>query len=166
MKINYIHKQILLFIVGMCLYITIEVLFREESYRLMGLIGGISMILLDKINDEISWDIPLICQMIIGGILITCLELLGGEFALNVLNKRMWDYSGLWMSMFDGLICPLFSFFWMLLSGLGIILADAINYYVLHEQQRPYYLKLNGNIWFCFPERICGGDSFSPKGCA
>lgn len=152
-----ILKNIILFLTGLCIYTTIEIWFRGVSFRLMGIVGGIIMVLEDKINDHISWDIPLIIQMFIGGALVTALELVSGEFALYILGIRMWDYSGQWMSMCNNLICPLFSFVWGLLSGVAIMLADAINYYLLHDNQRPYYRKLNGNILYQMPERICGG---------
>lgn len=151
-----IFKNILLFIIGFCLYITIEVLFRSYSYPLMGVVGGISLIIVDKINDRISWDMPLILQCIIGGLIITILELLSGEFALHILNVRMWDYSGMWLSSFDNLLCPLFSFFWCLLACVGIILADCFNYYVMHDEQRPYYRIFN-KIYY-LPIRECGSD--------
>lgn len=153
MKKN-IFKNIILFITGFCIYITIEVLFRSYSYPLMGLVGGLSLILIDKINDYISWDLPLLLQMFIGGMEVTLLELLSGEFALHILNIRMWDYSNMWMSMCDDLICPLFSFFWILLAGVGILLADSINYYVIHEETRPYYKVFNKTYYL--PARTCG----------
>ena len=152
-----IIKELLLFFIGLCIYTTIEVWFRSFSFRLMGIVGGLIMIIEDKINDEISWDIPLIIQMLFGGVIVTIFELLSGEFALHILNVRMWDYSGQWMAMCDNLICPLFSFIWVILSGIAIILCDAINYYVLHEEQQPYYRRMNGNMLFQMPKRICGG---------
>lgn len=157
-RTNYIWKNILLFIVGACLYAGIELLWRGVSYRLMMLVGGCALVVCDKVNDNLSWDIPLLWQMMIGGLIITAMELISGEFALNIMGTRMWDYSNQWMSMCDDLICPLFSLFWVMLSGVGIILADAINFYVLHENQRPYYRHLNGNMWFYLPKRICGGE--------
>lgn len=148
-----IFKNVVLFIVGFCIYITIEVLFRSYSYPLMGFVGGLSLVLIDKINDYISWNIPLLIQMFIGGMEVTLLELLSGEFALHILNIRMWDYSNMWMSMCDDLICPLFSFFWILLAGVGIILADSINYYVIHEETQPYYKIFNKTYYL--PTRVC-----------
>jgi len=151
-----ILKSIILFITGMCLYITIEVFFRGYSFRLMGIVGGILMcFVFDKINDKISWDLPLVIQMLIGGFATTLLELISGEFALHILDVRMWDYSGQWLSMFDNLICPLFSFIWCLLSGIAIVLCDAINYYLIHDEIRPYYRSLYGDILFQLPERKC-----------
>lgn len=149
--------MLILFVVGMCIYTTIEVWFRGYSYRLMSIVGGVALVLLSGLNSEFDNDMPLLTQMFVGGLMITCLELISGEFALQFFGIRMWNYSGQWMSMCDDLICPLFSFFWCLLAGVGIILADTIDFYVLHNDWHPYYRRLNGNIWFYLPERICGG---------
>lgn len=56
MKIN---KSILLFLVGYCTYISIEVTYRNISYPIMGICGGLAILLLDKINDNISWNVDL-----------------------------------------------------------------------------------------------------------
>ena len=54
-----------------CLYITIEVLFRGYSYPLMGVCAGLVVVVLDKINDHISWDIDILLQCMIGMSMIT-----------------------------------------------------------------------------------------------
>ena len=61
-----VYKNVILFIVGFCLYITIEVLFRGYSYPLMGVCAGLVVVVLDKINDHISWDIDVLLQCVIG----------------------------------------------------------------------------------------------------
>lgn len=151
-----LFKYSILFLTGMCLYTTIEVMYRSFSYKLMALVGGFCMaFILDKVNEVLPWDTPLLFQMVISGLLITVVELISGEFALRILHVRMWDYRNLFMNCFDGLVCPLFTFVWILLSGFGIVLCDAINYYVLHEDQRPYYRGARGNVLFELPVRSC-----------
>lgn len=146
-------KYLILFYVGFTTYITIETLFRGYSYALMGLDGAILFILFDKINEHIPWDMDLICQGIIGSFMVTLSELIIG-FGLDILCLQpMWDYSNEWMN-FNGYICPLFSFLWIWLAIIGIILADCINYYLLWNGDRPRY-KLFGFIEFEFPERKC-----------
>lgn len=54
----------------------------------------------------------------------------------------MWDYSNLPIN-FDGVICLPYSLLWILVSIIGIIVADAINYYVFKIMPVPYY-KLFG----------------------
>lgn len=149
MKIN---KSILLFLVGYCTYISIEVTYRNISYPIMGICGGLSILLLDKINDNISWNIDLCLQGLCGSALITFFELIIGEIALHTsLLPIMWDYSNVPLN-FDGVICLPFSIVWFFLSVLAIFLADAINYYVLDEPQVPYY-NLFGKTVIKFKEK-------------
>lgn len=149
MKIN---KSILLFLVGYCTYISIEVTYRNISYPIMGICGGLAILLLDKINDNISWNIDLCLQGLCGSALITFFELIIGEIALHTsLLPIMWDYSNVLLN-FDGVICLPFSIAWFFLSILAIFLADAINYYVLDEPQVPYY-NLFGKTVIKFKEK-------------
>lgn len=149
MKIN---KTILLFLVGYCTYIAVEVTYRNISYPIMGVCGGLVIILLDKINDNISWDIDIIIQGLCGSALVTFFELAIGEIALHTeLLPVMWDYSNVPLN-FDGVICFPFSVIWFFLSLLAIFLADAINYYILDESQTPYY-KLFGKTIIKFKEK-------------
>lgn len=149
MKIN---KSILLFLVGYCTYISIEVTYRNISYPIMGICGGLAIILLDKINDNISWNVDLCLQGLCGSALITFFELIIGEIALHTsLLPVMWDYSNVPLN-FDGVICLPFSIVWFFLSILAIFLADAINYYVLDEPQVPYY-NLFGKTVIKFKEK-------------
>ena len=149
MKIN---KSILLFLVGYCTYIYIEVTYRNISYPIMGICGGLAILLLDKINDNISWNVDLCLQGLCGSALITFFELIIGEIALHTsLLPVMWDYSNVPLN-FDGIICLPFSIVWFFLSILAIFLADAINYYVLDEPQVPYY-NLFGKTVIKFKEK-------------
>ncbi len=149
MKIN---KSILLFLVGYCTYISIEVTYRNISYPIMGICGGLAILLLDKINDNISWNIDLCLQGLCGSALITFFELIIGEIALHTsLLPIMWDYSNVPLN-FDGVICLPFSIAWFFLSILAIFLADAINYYVLDKPQVPYY-NLFGKTVIKFKEK-------------
>lgn len=148
------YKTLVLFIVGFMSYITIEVLFRGYSYPLMGICGGIAIILLDKINDRISWDVDIILQGLCGAILITSFELVIGELALHTtIVQQMWDYSNVPLN-FDGVICLPFGIAWFFLSIGAILIADAINYYVFEEMPVPYY-KLCGKVILRFLEKNC-----------
>lgn len=132
-----IIKNILLFLVGYCAYIAIEVTFRGVSYPLMGICAGLAVIIIDKINDYISWDIDIILQ---------------GEISLRTeLLPIMWNYSNVSLN-FDGIVCVLFSLIWVGLSIIGILVADAINYYMLNIQPCLYY-KCLGKVIFRFKER-------------
>lgn len=146
-------RKVVLFITGFCLYITIEVCFRGYSFPLMGCVGGIAMILLDEVNNKISWDIGMSIYGFIGTGLITLFELIIGE-SLKILNQPpMWDYNNMPLN-FDGVICLSFSIVWFFLSYVGVFLADAINYYMFEELPVPYY-KLFGRVIIRFKEKNC-----------
>ena len=152
MNKKHILKYLVLFLVGYCVYIAIEVTFRNYSFPLMGIVGAISFILIDRINEVMPWDTDLIIQSLIGSLIVTTFELIVGE-GLKFFNQPpMWDYSSLPLN-FDGVICLPFSLVWVLLSAIAILLADAINYYLLHEEPTPHY-KILG-FQFSFPKRSC-----------
>lgn len=146
-------KYCILFYVGFTTYITIEVLFKNYSYALMGITGAICFLIFDKINELIPWNLDLFIQGCIGSIVVTLFELIIG-LGLQYLNvSPMWDYTSQWMN-YKGVICPLFSFLWIWLAIIGIVLADCINYYLIWNGDRPKYI-LFGFIHFKFPERKC-----------
>ena len=72
---------------------------------------------------------------------MTLIEYLAGLFCLKFFKVRLWDYSDLWGNV-QGIICPLFSFFWAVLG--------AIYYFFIH----PYILGglqwLSQNLAFSF----------------
>lgn len=117
----------------------------------MGVCGGLCVVLLDKINDRISWDIDLSIQALCGACLITAMELVIGSIAkyTNFL-PIMWDYSSIPFN-FHGIICLPFFLIWIVLSIVAIFLADAINYYVFKDTIVPYY-KLFGKFIIIFDE--------------
>ena len=63
----------------------------------------------------------------------------------------MWNYSNVPLN-FDGVVCVPFSLIWVGLSIVGILVADAINYYMLNIQPCPYY-KCLGKVIFRLKER-------------
>lgn len=146
-----VNKNLILFLVGFTSYILIELCFRGYSFFTMGICGGLAVVILDKINNYISWDTDVIIQGIIGSALITSFELIIGEIALHTsLIPTMWDYSNMPLN-FDGVICLPFSFAWIALSWAAILVADAINYYIFEELPVPYY-KLFGKVVLKFKE--------------
>lgn len=145
-----IIKNLVLFLVGFCTYIAIEVCYRGVSYPLMGVCGGIALVVIDKINNHISWDMDILLQCLIGCLVITGLEFIFGELALHGIIPKMWDYSNLPFN-YKGIICLPFSCIWFVLSFPAILLADAINYYVFRELPAPYY-KIFGHKFLEFKE--------------
>lgn len=144
-------RQLILFITGFCIYITIEVCYRGYSYIIMGLCGGIILLMIDCINEKISWDMDLLLQGCIGSLIATSFELVIGEICLLSNYTKMWDYSNIPLN-FNGVICVPFSLVWIIISIVGILLADAINYYVFDIMPIPYY-KLFGKTILRFKKK-------------
>lgn len=152
MTTNKYIRTIILFLTGYCAYIAIEVTYRNISYPIMGVCGGLAIVILDKINDRISWDVDIIVQALCGGCLVTVFELIIGEIFLHTnLLPHMWSYENVPLN-FDGVICLPFSLLWCALSMAAIFIADAMNYYIFGDEQIPYY-RLFGKVVIEFPER-------------
>ena len=146
-----VFKNIVLFYFGFSTYITLEVCFRGYSSWLMGICGGLAVVILDKLNSRISWDMDILLQGCMGSVLITGMELVIGECMLAGLVPKIWDYSNMWLN-YKGIICLPYSLIWIGLSIVAIIFADLINYYVFCEQPCPYY-RLFGKIIFKLKEK-------------
>ena len=144
---NKIYKNIILFLVGFCVYITMEVIYKGGySHWTMGVCAGLAIVLLDKINDCISWDVDILIQCSLGMFLVTGMELAIGLIFQNTnLLPVMWDYSNMPLN-FRGIICIPFMALWMVLSFVAILVADSINYYVFGEEPIPYYKMFGRKI--------------------
>jgi len=81
-------RYAVLFLTGFCTYITIEVCYRGYSYPLMGLCGGIILIVIDSINEKISWYIDILLQGIIGSFIVTGVREKCNTLAAEFLKKH------------------------------------------------------------------------------
>lgn len=147
-----INKNLILFLFGFMAYITIEVCYRGYSYPLMGVCGGIAIVLLDKINNRISWDTDILIQGACGSLTITFFEYVIGELFLNRVLPVMWDYSNVFLN-YKGIICLPFSLAWVGLSIVAVVIADAINYYLLDDEEVVPYYKLFGKTILKFKSK-------------
>ncbi|WP_283607544.1 putative ABC transporter permease [Faecalispora anaeroviscerum] len=130
-------KGILLFLVGGLIYFWLEVLWRGYSHWSMFLLGGLCFVLCGLINEVVSWDMPLLLQMLISALMITALEFLTGCIVNLWLGWQVWDYSKLRFQLL-GQISLQSSVIWFLLSSVGIVLDDWIRYWFFGEE-KPYY---------------------------
>lgn len=76
-----------------------------------------------EMNRAVEW----VLAIILIAVLLTALEYAAGIFLIKAANVRLWDYSHLWGNV-NGLICPLFTFFWTLM---GVFYYFAIHPYIL-----------------------------------
>ena len=137
MKQSKIKKYEFLFFVGATIYVIIEKLYRGYSHWTMFLLGGICFIALGLINEVIPWDMPLLLQMFIGGMIITVLELITGCVVNIWLGWNVWDYSELPFNLW-GQISLFSSIVWVGLSLVGIVLDDFIRWKWFGED-KPHY---------------------------
>lgn len=137
MKQSKIKKYEFLFFVGATIYVIIEKLYRGYSHWTMFLLGGICFIALGLINEVIPWDMPLLLQMFIGGVIITVLEFITGCVVNLWLGWNVWDYSELPFNLW-GQISLFSSIGWIGLSLVGIVLDDFIRWKFFGEE-KPHY---------------------------
>ena len=120
-----IRKNIIIFVVFGTIYINIEVLFRALQYyedfgpALIGysslwmfLVGGLSALLVGLINENFKIPLPLEC--LLGGLIITLIELISGLILNKWLGFYLWDYTDMPLNI-EGQVSLLFSMFWIML---------------------------------------------------
>ena len=135
--IKLIIKYVVLFIMGGLIYMNLEILWRGYTHWTMGVLGGICFICLGLINELLSWETPLVLQMLIGSTIITILEFITGCIVNLWLGWNVWDYSDLPYN-FLGQISLFSSIGWIGLSLVGIVLDDYLRYWLFHEEKPRY----------------------------
>ena len=134
-----LKKWSVLALVGGIIYGLIECLSRGYTHWTMVVLGGICFVAVGLLNEVIPWEMPLVAQMLCGCIIITTLEFVTGYIVNIQLGWAVWDYSDRWGNLL-GQICPLYSFYWFLLSAIAIVLDDYLRYKWFGEQKPKYRL--------------------------
>ena len=132
-----LFKYGFLLLIGGLIFVLIELIKRGWSHWTMFILGGICFISLGLINEDISWDTPLLIQMALGCSIITLLEFSTGYIVNLWLGWGIWDYSEQFGNI-SGQICPKASAIWFLLSAVGIILDDYLRYWFFKEEKPRY----------------------------
>lgn len=132
-----IIKYIILFLIGGCVYYSIEIIARGFSHWTMFMVGAICFILIGAIN-EITPKMPLLKQMLLSAIIITFIEFISGCILNIWLGLNIWDYSNEPFNLL-GQINLKHTIYWFLLSSIGIVLDDYIRY-ILFKEEKPKYI--------------------------
>lgn len=122
-------EYIFIYVLGAGLYCTIEILFRGYTHCSMFFVGGGCFLMMYSLSET---AMPLWAKWLASTAMISAVELFSGIVLNIVLELHVWDYSAQKLNIL-GQVCPLFSFFWFLLSIIGIALCSYL---------RPLLLRL------------------------
>ena len=136
-------KYLFLFHFGGGTYTTVELLYRNETYIQMYILGGICFLVCGALNEFYKWEMPLVAQVLIGDFIVTLLEFITGMICNVWLGMNLWDYSDLPYNLF-GQVTPQFALLWIPLVLLAIILDDWIRWKFYHEKKPKY--KVFGRV--------------------
>lgn len=127
----------ILFCIGGGLYILIELIARGRSHWSMALLGGACFLLIGLINEKLLRNLGLFWQMLLGGGIITVLELITGLLVNVQMGWDVWDYSNLPFNLW-GQICLPYSLLWVVVSLGAILLDDWLRRKLFGERKRKY----------------------------
>lgn len=127
----------ILFCIGGGLYILIELTARGRSHWSMALLGGACFLLIGLINEKFLRNLGLVWQMLLGGGIITLLELLTGLLVNVRMGWDVWDYSQLPFNLW-GQICLSYSLLWVVVSLGAVLLDDWLRRKLFGEGKRKY----------------------------
>lgn len=127
-----------LFFVGSCIGWCIEVVFRRiftakkwinpgfltGPYLPLYGFGVVGMYLICLIPIDVgSYWLNALITIAITGVSMTVIEYLAGLIFIKGMRVKLWDYSNRWGNI-QGIICPLFSFFWLAVGALYYFVID------------------------------------------
>lgn len=111
-----IWKQAVLFYLGGCAYMGLELLWRGRSHGSMFIAGGTCFLLIGQLN-QVRPRLPLPLRAAVGAGIVTMVEL--GIGLLCNRNFEVWDYRER-AGNFLGQICPAFTVLWIPVSMLAL----------------------------------------------
>ncbi len=118
-----------LFYLGGCAYVLLELLCRGRSHGSMFVAGGLSLVLIGHLG-QVEPRLPGPLQAVAGAAIITAVELAAG-LAVNR-NYAVWDYRHQ-PGNYLGQICPLFSVLWIGAAALVLLIHDPLERQILRR---------------------------------
>lgn len=116
-------KQSVLFYLGGCAYMGLELLWRGRSHGSMFIAGGACFLLIGHLN-HVHPRLPLPLRSVVGACIVTMVEL--GIGLLVNRNFEVWDYRDQ-AGNFLGQICPLFTMLWIPVSLMALFLHELLS---------------------------------------
>ena len=100
--------------------------FMEGQHALDDDAGRRYMLCWNPFSQHLRQSLIYLEKCFLGSALITIVELFTGIIVNLWMHWHVWDYSSQWMN-FLGQVCPLFSFFWFVLTFPLLFLSNQIN---------------------------------------
>lgn len=137
--LRHVGKAIALFLCGGGIYAAIEILWRGYTHWTMVVLGGLLFLVIGGLNNWFSWDMSLVFQGVVGGVIVTIAEFAAGLILNIYLGLGVWDYSEMAGNVL-GQICPQFTLVWMVLSVIAVVVDDWLRYRLFGEERPSYHL--------------------------
>ena len=126
---HILYKNSVIFFIFGVSYVFLEIFYRGYSDISMFFIGGLCGLIIGLIN-EVTPKMPVLLQMLLGSVIVTCIEFVTG-YILNIkLGLHIWDYSNLKFNIL-GQVSLLFSVLWFFLSFIVIHVDDILRHDVI-----------------------------------
>ena len=116
-------KQAVLFYLGGCAYMGLELLWRGRSHGSMFIAGGACFLLIGQLN-QVQPRLRLPLRAVVGAGIVTMVELAVGLVANR--SYEVWDYRDR-AGNFLGQICPAFTALWIPVSLLALGLHELLS---------------------------------------
>ena len=129
-----IWKQAVLFYLGGCAYMGLELLWRGRSHGSMFIAGGACFLLIGQLN-QVQPRLPLPLRAVTGAGIVTMVEL--GMGLLCNRNFEVWDYRDR-AGNFLGQICPIFTVLWIPVSLAALLLHNFLLQHMDGIKDRAY----------------------------
>ncbi|RHG19909.1 hypothetical protein DW272_01505 [Blautia obeum] len=139
-------KYLLLFTFSGYIYVCMELLFRGHSDITMMFCASICVIPMVLLNNQFSYEVDFLLQLVLCAIFATFIEYIFGVFFNS--DYHIWDYRNMPFNI-DGLICLPFSLLWMIIAAWVIPLMDWMDCYIFGymSNQKPYYKIFGKKIY-------------------
>ena len=129
------------------IYFVIESLYKGHwtDWR-MFILSAVIGLIIGCLNELFSYDTDFVLQCFTGTLVALLCECIFG-YQWNVIQGlALWDYANLPFSAVANQINLFFGVVWFVLSGICVILDDALHYYVW-KHERPYY-RIGQKRWY------------------
>lgn len=113
-------------LVGGCIYMGIEILWRGHTHWTMGIVGGLCFILIGLL-DEWQKHPPMVLQMVQGALIVTVIEFFTGLIVNIWLGWNIWNYYDMPFNLL-GQVCLPFSIAWFFLSAVAVQAENALHF--------------------------------------